>query len=167
MPLSPPKPCRTLTCSILTHTGYCSDHQPQRWQHGHYRGSAASRGYDRDWQHVRLLALQRDKYLCQHCLTEGRITSAIDVDHIIPLSAQGNRLDLSNLQSLCRACHRTKTSQDTKLYAQRPPVAIPTPCDPSDQPRIGDLICFPTHARDQHGAACVGPQNRNVLFLMF
>jgi 5-methylcytosine-specific restriction protein A len=79
-----------------------------------YRGSASQRGYSSEWRRVRLQALKRDRYLCLHCLAYGRVNSAVDVDHITALSRGGQHLDLTNLQSLCRLCHRLKTVADNK-----------------------------------------------------
>jgi len=62
------------------------------------------------WRHVRRLALQRDHYLCQMCLSNKRIRRARDVHHVQPLELRPDlALELSNLMSLCRYCHeRTK-----------------------------------------------------------
>lgn len=64
------------------------------------------------WQRVRLLALQRDGYLCQDCLEKmergetDRVNRADTVHHIIPLEARPDLgLCLSNLRSICRDCH--------------------------------------------------------------
>ena len=72
------------------------------------RLSASSRGYGSDWRKVRLVALQRDSYLCVACLKTGRVTQAREVDHITPITAGGERLNLENLQSLCSPCHKKK-----------------------------------------------------------
>jgi 5-methylcytosine-specific restriction protein A len=115
MPVSPPKPCRHPMCPELVLTPYCPAHS-ESMDATRYRGSSASRGYDSAWKRVRLQALRRDKYLCQHCLAVGRATVAVDVDHIIPLAVDpSRRLDLSNTQSLCRACHRIKSEQDKSI----------------------------------------------------
>lgn len=58
------------------------------------------------WRRIRLLALQRDHYLCQKCLARKKITQATEVHHIIPLEEDPSLgLELSNLQSLCWNCH--------------------------------------------------------------
>lgn len=49
--------------------------------------------------------------LCRMCASSGRITAAVEVDHIIALRNGGADTD-SNLQSLCRACHLSKTLDD-------------------------------------------------------
>ena len=72
------------------------------------RGTAASRGYDGQWQAVRLAYLS-EQPLCEACLARGRTKPALDVDHIIPISKGGERLDPSNFMALCRKCHNRKT----------------------------------------------------------
>lgn len=60
----------------------------------------------RTWRHCRVLALQRDHYLCQDCKEKGKVTIATEVHHIIPLEQRPDlALELSNLRSLCRQCH--------------------------------------------------------------
>ena len=49
--------------------------------------------------------------LCAHCLAKGHTMPATLVDHIVPLP-EGPRLDMDNLQSLCRSCHAKKTAAD-------------------------------------------------------
>ena len=67
------------------------------------RGSAAARGYDAAWTLVRLRVLERDRHTCHYC---GR--AATSVDHIIPLSRGGARLDPSNLVAACVSCNSRK-----------------------------------------------------------
>lgn len=58
------------------------------------------------WRRIRLLALQRDNYLCQECLRKKRITKATEVHHLRPIADfPALALDLSNLESLCWDCH--------------------------------------------------------------
>lgn len=62
--------------------------------------------HSKAWRRLRLLALQRDHYLCQMCLQKGRITKATEVHHVEPVAVCPARaLDLSNLMSLCWDCH--------------------------------------------------------------
>lgn len=58
------------------------------------------------WRKLRRLALQRDHYLCQHCLRNGILRSATEVHHIRPVADWPElALDLDNLVSLCWPCH--------------------------------------------------------------
>lgn len=78
------------------------------------QGSRQSRGYGAGWDRLRQSILQRDKYLCQQCLADGRLTPLCAkpydhaVDHITP-KAKGGTDDPDNLQSLCTPCHDAKT----------------------------------------------------------
>lgn len=60
----------------------------------------------RVWQQCRRVALERDNYLCQLCLADEILTPADVVHHIEHLEdAPSKALKLSNLQSVCHACH--------------------------------------------------------------
>ncbi len=60
--------------------------------------------HSREWKRVR--GLQLSKYpLCAMCSHPANI-----VDHIVEIKDGGAKLSLSNLQSLCTACHNQKTS---------------------------------------------------------
>src|SRR5690606_38340289 len=72
------------------------------------RLSARARGYDHDWQKVRARFIRQNP-ICVEC---GRL--AEHVDHIVPISQGGARLDERNLQSLCRSCHSKKTAREIK-----------------------------------------------------
>lgn len=58
-----------------------------------------------DWRRARAAALQRDRYRCVKC---GR--AAEEVDHIIPRAMGGPVYNLTNLQSMCKPCHKRKTA---------------------------------------------------------
>lgn len=64
------------------------------------------------WQRMRRLHLAHEP-LCRACLALGRTTPATDVDHITPIRDEGARFDAANLQSLCHACHASKTATET------------------------------------------------------
>lgn len=69
------------------------------------------------WRRIRLMALQRDHYLCQACLKNHVFTKATEVHHIQPLEDFPSlALELSNLQSLCWDCH-----EQTKTHGRRSP----------------------------------------------
>lgn len=79
------------------------------WQHK--RASRHARGYGTAWEKLRKEVMQRDKGLCQPCVSNGRYTPAHAVDHIVQ-KASGGTDDLANLQAICRACHLDKTMTD-------------------------------------------------------
>lgn len=102
--------CRHPGCGRLVEiAGYCDKHKDDAIGWGKNRQiSSRERGYGGRWRFLRQQVLERDSYLCCECAKEGRVSAASDVDHIVPKS-QGGTDDLSNLQSLCKKCHKTKT----------------------------------------------------------
>ncbi len=79
-------------------TPYCS--RTCRWKfHGHYF-----------WDSARSYVMLRDRYTCQICHGRRRARQ-LDVDHIVEIAAGGAALEYSNLQTVCRDCHRLKTLQ--------------------------------------------------------
>lgn len=81
------------------------------------KGSRHSRGYGSAWDKLRVKVLERDAYLCQECLRQGKYTplkvKRYDhaVDHKIP-KAKGGTDDMRNLESLCAPHHDAKTARD-------------------------------------------------------
>src|SRR5690625_3570785 len=55
--------------------------------------------------------MQRDRHLCQPCLSAGRYTQAEEVDHIVPVANEGTD-DMENLQAICVECHQAKTATE-------------------------------------------------------
>jgi 5-methylcytosine-specific restriction endonuclease McrA len=77
-------------------TPYCS--RRCRWAfHGHYF-----------WDSARHYVLLRDRYTCRACGHRQRARD-LEVDHLVEISRGGAALEYSNLQALCRPCHRKKT----------------------------------------------------------
>jgi 5-methylcytosine-specific restriction endonuclease McrA len=85
-------------------------------------------GYGIDYNCIRYAKIQlrqsashftrdfRKKYLssntcCKNCGSKEKI----EVDHIVPISA-GGKNEESNLQFLCRQCHKNKTNMDYYRY---------------------------------------------------
>lgn len=64
----------------------------------------------RRWMEIRRAVLS-DSPLCIKCFAQGRVTAAVEVDHIVPISRGGSD-ELENLQALCIECHRAKTRAD-------------------------------------------------------
>ena len=118
MPTAPLRPCTFPGgCPQLVVKGMCDEHKKTYTQtYEKARGTRQSQGYDADWDRVRLKALKRDDYLCRHCLLETRYVPAQHVDHILPFRGKKDllRLDLNNLQSLCKPCHSKKTATEDR-----------------------------------------------------
>jgi 5-methylcytosine-specific restriction enzyme A len=74
------------------------------------RGKTADRGYDAEWQALRIAVLRAEPY-CRFCLAAGRHVAAGHVDHIRPLSAGGTNAR-DNLRPLCETCHNRRTRAD-------------------------------------------------------
>lgn len=62
---------------------------------------------------ARQRVLLRDGYLCQVCIADGRVTVAVEVDHIVPLHRGGVDTD-HNKQSICATHHREKTLKEIR-----------------------------------------------------
>jgi 5-methylcytosine-specific restriction endonuclease McrA len=83
-------------------TPYCG--RRCQWKfHGHYF-----------WDSARSFVLLRDRYTCQICGARRRARE-LDVDHIVEIARGGAALEYSNLQTICRACHRAKTREFLRL----------------------------------------------------
>ena len=121
MPWKPKKPCRHPGCPNLTDQRYCEVHREGA-------GTEANRVYDRDvrdqemrefynstaWRRLRELKLKRNP-VCEECYRRGRISKAAIADHVLPAREYpSRRLDIDNLQSLCRGCHNKKTAADKR-----------------------------------------------------
>ena len=105
MPRKPKRPCSYLGCPRLTNDRYCEEHT--RIVNNNYnryeRDRETPKRYNRAWKRI------RDAYvaahpLCEECLKQGRVVPVDQVHHIVPLR-EGGTNDLSNLVSLCSACH--------------------------------------------------------------
>jgi len=96
-------PCGAVGCTAMIPAGerLCQEHRGHRERE---RGSAASRGYDRDWQAVRLEYLHAHP-LCEDCEAAGLVVPAALVHHVAPLRSGGARLDAGNMRALCERCH--------------------------------------------------------------
>ena len=103
MPGAPPThPCVEPGCGMATQSRYCDRHAAAAVRSSH-------RVYDRAWRRLSAAHL-RGEPLCRECATRGHNVLAIQVDHILPVSAAAQlRLVDANLQSLCLACHAAKT----------------------------------------------------------
>ena len=85
------------------------------------------------WQRLRKLKLQVNP-LCEVCLNEGRITSAVAVDHIVPVSKGGDPYPpLHHMDLCCSPCHNRKTrfEQQNKPLTAKGCDVFGNPLDPN------------------------------------
>lgn len=81
----------------------------------HYDKKADPFYLSRSWRRLRLEALQRDHYFCQRC---GRRAATV-VHHIIPVKERPDlKRELSNLESVCDACHNALHPERNRRAAQ-------------------------------------------------
>ena len=85
------------------------------WAPDEQRGNRHARGYGWELEKLRKRILARDFGLCVPCRSEGIVTAATQVDHIVQKADEGND-DPNNLQSICEACHKTKTARESQGY---------------------------------------------------
>jgi len=123
MPRLAPKPCANPLCSALVPmtARYCDKHRRD-----HERARTARRREDpverslldfynsRLWRTFRLNFLA-DNALCEACKREGRLTPATVVDHVVPVKAGGDRLDVDNCQALCASHHAGKSARERQV----------------------------------------------------
>lgn len=74
------------------------------------------------WSETRKAAFKRDKGICNLCKIDTK--GKWDLDHIIPLIESKGHANLSywqltNLQTLCKSCHKEKTSHEASDRARR------------------------------------------------
>jgi 5-methylcytosine-specific restriction endonuclease McrA len=82
--------------------------------HSSFSGTAKKFYSSKEWRSIRRLVLSREP-LCRSCELTGLLVPATEVDHIEPLVVAWNRrLDLDNLQPICKVCHAKKTREDNK-----------------------------------------------------
>jgi 5-methylcytosine-specific restriction protein A len=89
---------------------FCQQHRKQRQQRYDRteRDPETIAFYNsRAWKAARTMQLNAHP-LCQVCLKENVIRGAWGVDHIVPISEGGEKLDPNNFQSVCASCHASK-----------------------------------------------------------
>ena len=111
MPTKPKHYCAYPNCNNLTDKTYCDEHKGLKKSN-----SGDSKPYDRKWRRIRDYKLKLNP-LCEECLKQGRIILANEVHHIKPVDYYPElRLDIDNLESLCKVCHEKITAKEKKLY---------------------------------------------------
>ena len=110
MPKKPKQPCGYPGCPELSDGRYCEKHRQRvNADYNRYgRDEDSKRFYSSAaWRRLSRMQLMRSP-LCVVCMQAGRVTPAEIADHIVPIRNGGARLELANLQSVCRSCHNKK-----------------------------------------------------------
>jgi 5-methylcytosine-specific restriction protein A len=115
MAVRPKSICRHAACGkSIAAPGYCEKHTKDKI--GWYATSGKSsteRGYGWKWKKLRDRIMARDRWLCQVCWANNRVTDATAVDHIKSKGAGGTD-DPLNLRAICHKCHVDKTALDRR-----------------------------------------------------
>ncbi|MHA5150122.1 HNH endonuclease signature motif containing protein [Oenococcus oeni] len=73
--------------------------------------------HSKQWQGLRRVVLDKQHYLCQYCLSEGRVTPAKIVDHCVPITFDPSKADdADNLDVICPECHYKKDKFESVYY---------------------------------------------------
>lgn len=79
------------------------------------KASRQARGYGKEWDRLRKQVLKEEP-LCRLCQRAGKVVPSAEVDHTVP-KAEGGTDARSNLQGLCKPCHKAKTAEESKRGA--------------------------------------------------
>ena len=120
MPSKPLKPCASPMCPNLTIGTRCATHSvdgkidqasDQRYYDKYLRDKKSFKFYhSKEWRQTRAYVFGLSHGLCDQCRQRGVIRPGNVVDHKVPLKRDYElRLTLSNLWTLCHACHNNKT----------------------------------------------------------
>jgi 5-methylcytosine-specific restriction protein A len=127
----PMRPCAVASCrnKVEIPELYCEQHKDKsnKDYNKHVRYNSDNEKYSRfysntQWKRVRKAKLMSNP-MCEVCASEGRMTKADMVHHIIelrtPIIGWEHRLDKDNLQSICYECHNKlehEYSNNSKQY---------------------------------------------------
>ena len=135
--------CRELNCHavVVRPLHYCDNHadKEQAYQASRERWTNDTKRYkdynkhkreysdvkveqnkfyqSKQWKSLRDVVRRRDNYLCQYCMSHGRVRTGKIVDHIVPVEFDLNGKTLmDNLAFCCAKCHTRKTKWEQIYY---------------------------------------------------
>jgi len=119
MPYASLRKCTYPGCNVLVKSGRCAAHSSKRI----VRDPAVKRLYNSpQWQSLRAAQLAKEPW-CADCLKQGEHVFASEVDHVAPHNGDPSLFfDESNLGSLCKSHHSTKTANEVWHSSDWPPV---------------------------------------------
>ena len=99
---------------------YCMDHggrdtfDYKRYNSSDKRKIGLEKYQSRQWRKMRQIQLSQHP-LCAACLSDGKITPALHIDHLFPWGLVGDIAFTNNVfQSLCPSCHSIKTTLEQR-----------------------------------------------------
>lgn len=103
------RPCRTPGCpNHSVFRGQCEQcAKIDNKQYDQVRQAEHTTTYDDRWRELSR-AYRNQHPTCEMCEERGIITQSVLVHHKTPIDDGGGRLDLNNLQALCRDCHERR-----------------------------------------------------------
>ncbi len=119
------KVCAQAGCRVRTNKRHCPECQNVHKQRSKNRSKITARKSSakddpkyavfyssQAWKRLREYKIRKSP-LCQECEQNGFTRCGYDVDHVIEIKDDfSRRLDVTNLRTLCRACHTYKTHQE-------------------------------------------------------
>lgn len=84
----------------------CAEHRSSHARR-RLKPAGAFRVYDSPRWRALVRQVRREEPVCRRC----KVTPTADVDHILELEDGGAPYDRTNLQGMCRPCHRIKTAE--------------------------------------------------------
>lgn len=109
MPYKSTRHCAVPGCPGYAENGpYCAEHR--RESNKVIRDPAVKKRYGYRWEKLRAAYLAQHP-LCEECQRAGRLTTATEVHHVVPV-VQGGSDDEGNLMALCKKCHSRETARE-------------------------------------------------------
>jgi 5-methylcytosine-specific restriction protein A len=96
---------------ILPKSTAMQNRKPHQGRGGQRKHDSGFNYNTKAWEDIRALQLFNSP-LCEECMRSGLTTTATVVDHIKQVKKGGAAMSLSNLQSLCKSCHNSKSGKE-------------------------------------------------------
>ena len=93
-------------------------HQEKKVYHSHQMHRERYFYGTSEWKKLRNQYMQHNPF-CELCDKRGVVEAGHTVDHIKEIQDGGEKLEWSNLQTLCEPCHKIKTGQEVRKRERR------------------------------------------------
>jgi 5-methylcytosine-specific restriction protein A len=107
--------CAAPGCGAIVERGRCDAHKRERWKRYEEVRPERDRAFYNSpaWRAARRAVILAEP-VCRDCRDAGRVTVAVQVDHIQRWQDGGAPLDPANLRPLCLSCHSRRTLADSR-----------------------------------------------------